>query len=148
MFPTALARFERDYVNKVARHVARHGPYVYLEHIGRRTGTVRRTPLRGFVVGGTMYIGLNHGSTVDWCRNVKVAGRCRVEYRGQWYACDAPEVSAFTAVAQRIPQPERFVMARLLRTERVLTLPLTPTPRDSLRWRHTGRWPRTVSRPT
>jgi deazaflavin-dependent oxidoreductase (nitroreductase family) len=135
-FPKSFARLERDYINPLVLRLAGHGPYANLEHVGRRTGTVRRTPLRGFVQDDVLYLGLNHGTQADWCRNVEDAGRCRVQYRGQWYACAAPRVVPFTTVSDRFPQPERTLMARLLKTTNVLTLPLDSTPPQTRPWRY------------
>jgi deazaflavin-dependent oxidoreductase (nitroreductase family) len=139
--PKGLARLERDVVNPRIRRVAGHGPYANLEHVGRRTGTVRRTPLRGFVHDDVLYVGLNHGNDVDWCRNVVAAGRCRVQFRGRWYECRAPRVVPFTTVRDRFPQPERTLMARLLATERVLALPLDGRPPASRPWRYAAALP-------
>jgi deazaflavin-dependent oxidoreductase (nitroreductase family) len=105
--------------------------------VGRRTGIIRRTPLRGFVREDTLYLGLNHGNRVDWCRNVEAAGRCRVQYRGQWHECAAPRVVPFATVSNCFPQPERVLMARLLRTDRVLVLPLDIPPPQTRPWRYT-----------
>lgn len=135
-FPKSLARLERDYVNPMVRRVAGHGPYASLEHVGRRTGIVRRTPLRGFAQDDVLYVGLNHGDDVDWRRNVEAAGRCRVQFRGRWYDCSTPAVVPFSTVSDRFPQPERALMARVLRTESVLTLPLDGTPPQTRPWRY------------
>lgn len=42
---------------------------------------------------------------VDWCRKVEAAGRCRVQYRGQWYECATPRVVPFMTVSDCFPQP-------------------------------------------
>jgi len=133
--PAWVARAERDVLNPAMRRMAGHGPYADLEHVGRRTGVVRRTPLRGFVHGDDLYLGLNHGNQPDWCRNVGAAGRCRVKVRGRWYTCADPRVVPFAAVRDRFPQPERLLMPQLFGTERVLVLPLDGTPPQTRPWR-------------
>ena len=56
-----------------------------LEHVGRRSGAVRRTPLTIFKRGPDRFvIALTYGTEVQWLRNVLAAGECRVRTRGRW----------------------------------------------------------------
>lgn len=47
--PLTVTPYVRRFVNPVLIHLAGHGWFADLEHVGRRTGTVRHTPL--LVVG-------------------------------------------------------------------------------------------------
>lgn len=131
-FPRWLSRLERDYINKGFRYVAGVGPYADLEHVGRRSGTVRHTPVRAFGDGQTIRIGLNHAD-VDWCKNVMAAGRCRVRFRGRTYDIIEPRVVAIEACANKFPPVERWVFRHLIHTGQVLELPIESRPVASSR---------------
>lgn len=55
-----------------------------VEHIGRRTGTVRYTPM-GFVRerSGDLLVVAEHGMGADWLRNALAAGHVKVHVGGQ-----------------------------------------------------------------
>lgn len=63
-----------------------------VEHVGRRSGTVRYTPM-GFVrePTGALLVVAEHGMGADWLRNGLAAGRVRVHVGGQ--------------VSEMVPQP-------------------------------------------
>jgi len=77
-------------INRVSTPLARagHGPWALVRHVGRRSGRGYETPLLlarrpdGFVAE------LTYGPAVDWYRNIVVAGRCTVVYRGVEYPVD------------------------------------------------------------
>lgn len=76
--PRFVARLNRRYLNRVMVRLAGHGPFVELEHVGRRSGAVYRTPLLAFRKGGTVTIALTYGPRVDWLRNIRATEGCRV----------------------------------------------------------------------
>jgi deazaflavin-dependent oxidoreductase (nitroreductase family) len=59
-------------------HFAGLAAFADLEHMGRKSGIVRHTPLRAFRTGETVVIGLNFGCRSDWYRNIKAAATCRM----------------------------------------------------------------------
>ena len=59
--PRVLARCTHGAVNKMTLHLAGHAAFADLEHTGRKSGTVRHTPVRAFRTGDTVVIGLNFG---------------------------------------------------------------------------------------
>ncbi len=69
-FPRALARFTRGAVNHMTLHLAGHAAFADLEHVGRKSGIVRHTPVRAFRAGDTVIIGLNLGRRSDWYQNI------------------------------------------------------------------------------
>jgi deazaflavin-dependent oxidoreductase (nitroreductase family) len=93
-----------------------------LEHVGRSTGTVRRTPINIFRRGNRCTIALTYGPDVQWLRNVEAAGRCRVRARGRWIVLVEPR--RFTDPSRRaMPLIVRPILAVLRVTEFVeLTL--------------------------
>lgn len=89
--PRALTRFNKAVGNKVLIHLAGHGPFVELEHIGRRSGKPYRIPLNAFRHGDTVTLALTYGPKVDWYRNVVAAGGCRIRMGRRWLALGAPQ---------------------------------------------------------
>ena len=49
--PHAVGKLNKVATNKVLVHLAGHGPFVELEHVGRRSGRVYRVPLNAFRTG-------------------------------------------------------------------------------------------------
>jgi deazaflavin-dependent oxidoreductase (nitroreductase family) len=78
--------------NRITTPFAAHLPWFgVLEHVGRRSGTVRRTPLALVRRGADRYvIALFYGPDVQWLANVEAAGACRVRTRGRWVRLVGP----------------------------------------------------------
>jgi deazaflavin-dependent oxidoreductase (nitroreductase family) len=56
-----------------------------LEHVGRKSGIVRRTALMAFHRERDRWvIALTYGTDVQWLRNVLAAGHFRLQSRGRW----------------------------------------------------------------
>ncbi|MGQ0608390.1 MAG: nitroreductase family deazaflavin-dependent oxidoreductase [Chloroflexota bacterium] len=88
-----------------------------LEHVGRRSRTVRRTPMTLFRPrSGRYVIALTYGPDVEWLRNVEAAGQCRVKARGRWIVLSDPR--RFTDARRRaVPRIVRPILAALRVTE-------------------------------
>ena len=56
----------------------RVSPWGTVEHLGRTTGTVHRTPIYPRTFGDHVYIPLPYGTDVQWVRNIQAAGHCRL----------------------------------------------------------------------
>lgn len=121
-FPTTLARFNRRVTNRVARRFAgRIPPLATLEHRGRTSGTVYRTPVVVFRDGDDGFVvALTYGPGTDWVRNVLAAGGCTIESGGHHIALIDPRLTPGTA-PQAIPAPIRMVL-RLLHVSDYLHL--------------------------
>jgi deazaflavin-dependent oxidoreductase (nitroreductase family) len=65
-------------INGRALRGAGHRALADVEHVGRRSGTVRHAPVRAFRSGDTVVVGLNVGADSDWVRNIVAAGGCRM----------------------------------------------------------------------
>ena len=76
--PRTLAKTMSGAMTSRALRGAGQRGLVDLEHVGRRTGTIRHTALRGWRVGDEVVVGLNFGPTSDWYRNLVAAGRARM----------------------------------------------------------------------
>ena len=64
-----------------------------LEHRGRRSGRLCRTPVEARrAPGGGFVIPLTWGEQTDWFQNVRAAGGCTLHWRGTEYALAEPEI--------------------------------------------------------
>ena len=70
----------------------RASPWGILEHVGRSSGAVHRTPVTPRLHGDRITIPLPYGADVQWVRNVMAAGRCRLQLHETIYELGAPEV--------------------------------------------------------
>ena len=106
--PHWLTRVNLAVSNRIIGPFAAYLPWFgVLEHVGRRSGTVRRTPLMIFRQGSDRYvIALTYGPEVQWLANVLAAGRCRVRTRGRWITLVEP---------RRYSDPSRRAMPRAVR---------------------------------
>jgi deazaflavin-dependent oxidoreductase (nitroreductase family) len=91
--PKRLARFNLRVTNRVLGPLAERLPgFGIVIHTGRRSGTVRRTPVNVFRSGERYVIALTYGADSQWVRNVLAAGEFDVEVRGRRVHLTAPEV--------------------------------------------------------
>ena len=97
-------------------HLAGHAAVADLEHVGRRTGLVRHTPVRAFRVGGTVIIGLNFGRQSDWYKNIKTAGTCRLHLGREQLVLGAPVLVPAAQATRDIPGLFRFAFRHLIHT--------------------------------
>src|SRR4051812_41425476 len=82
--PKRLARFNLRVTNHVLGTVAARLPgFGIVEHVGRRSGTVRQTPVNIFRHGDGYAIALTYGKDSQWVRNVLAAGEVDVLIRGR-----------------------------------------------------------------
>lgn len=90
--PHWLTRVNLAVTNRLTLPLAARLPWFgVIEHVGRRSNRVRRTPLNVFHRGeGRWVVALTYGPEVQWVRNVLAAGRCRVLIRGRWIAMTGP----------------------------------------------------------
>jgi deazaflavin-dependent oxidoreductase (nitroreductase family) len=80
--PKRLARFNLRVTNRVLGPVAARLPgFGIVEHVGRKSGTVRHTPVNIFRHGDGYAIALTYGADSQWVRNVLAAGEVDVLIR-------------------------------------------------------------------
>ena len=108
--PHAVGRFNKVVTNKVFVHLAGHGPFIELEHVGRRSGRVYRVPLNAFRTGDTVTFALTYGPRVDWLRNVRAAGGARMHVGSRLVTLGAPETLIEQDGLSRMPSPVRQMM--------------------------------------
>jgi deazaflavin-dependent oxidoreductase (nitroreductase family) len=130
--PHWLTRVNLAVTNRLTMPLAGRLPWFgVLEHVGRRSGTVRRTPLNVFASGeGRWVVALTYGPDVQWLRNVEAAGACRMLIRGRWRRMVEPRRFRDRS-RRRVPLPVRWALA-LLRVEEFVELrAATPEAPDS-----------------
>ena len=89
--PHWLTRVNLAVTNRLTMPLAPWLPWFgVLEHVGRRSGIVRRTPLNIFRRGDLYVVALTYGPDVEWLANVLTAGRCRIRTRGRWLTLVEP----------------------------------------------------------
>jgi len=112
--PHWLARLNLRFSNAFMRPIAAWLPwFAVLEHVGRTSGTVRRTALMAFHRKPDRWVmALTYGTDVQWLRNVLAAGGGRLQSRGRWV--DVTEPRQFRdASRSSVPWPVRPVLAVL-----------------------------------
>ena len=81
-----------------------------VEHRGRKTGRVYRTPVAARRSGDEFIIALAFGAQVDWYRNLVAAGGRTIRWRGDVYSVAAPErVDAATVLTTFDPVQRRLL---------------------------------------
>jgi deazaflavin-dependent oxidoreductase (nitroreductase family) len=81
--PRSVARFNRRVTNRLLRPLARNLPHFgVIEHHGRKTGRVYRTPVNVFARSGGYVVALTYGPG-DWVHNVLTEGGCTLETQGR-----------------------------------------------------------------
>jgi deazaflavin-dependent oxidoreductase (nitroreductase family) len=108
--PHWLTRVNLAVTNRLTMPLAGRLPWFgVLEHVGRRTGTVRETPLNVFPRDGRYVVALTYGPDVEWLKNVEAAGRCRVRIMGRWIPLASPR--RFRDPRRRpVPLPVRWAL--------------------------------------
>jgi deazaflavin-dependent oxidoreductase (nitroreductase family) len=114
--PHALARANRWLANPIlGRAAGRVGALALLEHRGRRSGRIRRTPVIAFQHGDLVTVALTYGSDVDWLANVRATGGCTVMLRRRQLVLGPPRTLDPATGSARMPP----VVAQILRALRV-----------------------------
>ena len=119
-----MTRVNRRVINPWMRRLAGHGSMVDLEHVGRRSGTVRHTPLLAFRHGGTVTIALTYGPDVEWLKNLRAAGGGRMLMRDEILRLGPPRDLLPDEGYARIPQPQRLVLRWPVRCRHYVELPI------------------------
>ena len=83
-----------------------------LEHVGRRSGMKRLTPVHPEATQDGFRIVVPLGMQSEWARNVIAAGYCRIHLHGQVFDLDEPTM-VDAGEAKDLPWPLRRVMAAL-----------------------------------
>jgi deazaflavin-dependent oxidoreductase (nitroreductase family) len=111
------ARFNRAVSNKVLIHVAGLLPGMgIVDHVGRRTHTVYRTPVLVFRTKDGFRIALTYGRDSDWVKNALAHGAVRLVTRRRELELTDPEI-VNDPHRQHVPVFERGFLAAMRVTE-------------------------------
>jgi deazaflavin-dependent oxidoreductase (nitroreductase family) len=83
-----------------------------LEHVGRRSGARRMTPVHPEPIPDGFRIVVPLGDQSQWARNVLAAGHCRLQLHDHVYELDEPKLIP-ASEADDLPGPVRSVMSAL-----------------------------------
>jgi deazaflavin-dependent oxidoreductase (nitroreductase family) len=136
--PILLLRFRKRWVaafnlavtNRItSRFAARLPGFGILAHVGRKSGTVYRTPVNVFRVPEGFLVALTYGRESEWVRNVVAAGVCQLETRGVQYRLSAPNI-VHDPTRRRFPFFVRIVL-RLIGANDFMQLSASQAPATS-----------------
>ncbi|NUR47839.1 MAG: nitroreductase family deazaflavin-dependent oxidoreductase [Hamadaea sp.] len=103
---------------------AGHGAFADLEHVGRRSGLVHHTPVRAFLVGDVVIVGLNFGQRSDWFRNIMNSGFCEMRLGRERLTLGNPRVVPVDRGTKDIPWLFRFGLRHMAHTKECVVLPI------------------------
>lgn len=83
-----------------------------IEHTGRRSGTIYRTPVTVFSTDEGVAVLLPYGRQRDWVKNLQCAGSGRVKFEGRTFTVDQPRIVPTTEALPHLRAPWRQLMAR------------------------------------
>ena len=122
LFADARARFNRRVVNRVVRPLSgRVALWSLVEHVGRRSGAIYRTPVSAFRTPDGFAVLLPYGEGRDWVRNLQCAGGGRIMLGGRYFDVNDPRIVATIDAAPLLSPPFRAMVSRL-RTPSTLLL--------------------------
>jgi deazaflavin-dependent oxidoreductase (nitroreductase family) len=133
-FIRRVAQFNKQWTNRATMTFAgrRHSPYAVIRHVGRRSGRPYATPVITAPVPGGFVIPLAYGDTTDWYRNLQAAGGCMLEWQGNTYTVDAPELVDGATVVSAFPrfwrrQLRQYGISRFVKVVQVQQRAESPT---------------------
>lgn len=119
--PLWIGRLNRVGLNRLTRPLAPHLPgFGVIEHRGRRSGRLYRTPINVFATPTGYLIALTYGADTDWLRNLRAAGEAVLVVRGRRVRVTEPRLYRDPG-RQGIPAVPRLVI-RLAGVDQFLTV--------------------------
>lgn len=111
-----IARSNRRFVNPIAlRFAGKIAPFAIVEHRGRISGVVYRTPTAVFRAGEQFLLAPTYGEKTDWLQNIRAEDGCFIMYRGKRLRLVNPDVFR----GDPNDQPFPWIVRRILRTVHV-----------------------------
>jgi deazaflavin-dependent oxidoreductase (nitroreductase family) len=111
-FADQRAEFNRLVVNRLVRPLSGRVPlWSLVEHVGRRSGRIYRTPVSAFSTPDGVAILLPYGEDRDWVKNLQAAGRGRVVLSGKTFEVRDPRIVPTGAAVSLLRAPWRQVVA-------------------------------------
>lgn len=112
-FSERRARFNRVVTNPLFRPICGWVPmWSIVEHTGRRTGAVYRTPVSMFHTPDGVAVLLPYGTGRDWVKNLHAANGGRVKVGGKTFAVTNPRVVTTDAALGQLKAPWRQLLGK------------------------------------
>ncbi|CDO11007.1 nitroreductase family deazaflavin-dependent oxidoreductase [Mycolicibacterium cosmeticum] len=111
---STLRRFNKRLLNPLMLKLAgrKHWYASVIQHVGRRTGKVHRTPVVAIPTATGLLIPLPYGADTDWLLNARTAGTATVTVGGERHEATNPRVIDSAAAAAALPARRRRVFER------------------------------------
>lgn len=90
-------------------------------HEGRKSGRSYATPVTPLPVSDGFVIALPYGDDTDWGRNILAAGQCTIQWRGETYTLDNPEVLDLQTVLSELSPLNRRLLS-IIKPQKVMKL--------------------------
>ena len=108
--PRWVAAFNLKVTNRLTAPFVTWLPgFGVITHVGRKSGSLFRTPVNVFRIPGGFLIALTYGPNSQWVQNVLAAGSAKLETRRTNYRLSTPTL-VDDPTCNRFPQPVRFVL--------------------------------------
>ena len=121
--PKGLARFNLKVTNRITGPFAHRLPgFAIVHHKGRKSGTIRTTPVNLFRDGDQYVIALTYGRDSQWVKNVLAAGEFDVVTRGRRVHLTDPRI----VKQAHVPAPVRAILNALDVDDYVVARPSSP----------------------
>ncbi len=110
--PFGIRKFNRDVLNRLTGKIARsaHGPFVIVQHTGRKSGKPYETPIIAIPAADGFVIALTYGPEVDWFKNISAAGKCGILRHKQQYAVSSIQPLSVPEALAYFPGIERVIL--------------------------------------
>jgi deazaflavin-dependent oxidoreductase (nitroreductase family) len=110
--PNRLRYINKHFTNRLVGKIAHSswGLFSIVYHIGRCSGKLYETPVTAIRTSAGFVVALTYGPDVDWCRNIKASGRCKVLWRRRVYVIDKIEALTFESAMPYFPLFVRLIL--------------------------------------
>lgn len=110
-FSERRARFNRVVTNPLFRPISGWVPlWSIIEHTGRRSGRVYRTPVSMFATPDGVAVLLVYGPDRDWVKNLTAAGGGRATFAGATFAVTEPRIVPTSQAVPLLKSPWRQLL--------------------------------------
>jgi deazaflavin-dependent oxidoreductase (nitroreductase family) len=112
--PQSVAVFNRYVTNPFFRLWAGWAPAMgIIEHVGRRSGTLYRTPVNVFATDDGLAVLLSYGPNTDWIKNLTAAGGARIKHYGKTLEYKNPRIMPKSEAAPTVSGRWRPLFSRV-----------------------------------
>jgi len=121
--PKVVTHVNKKYLNRFMIRLAGLGAFAEVEHVGRKSGTVRRTVIMAFRKGDVITLALTYGPDVDWLKNIRATGGCRMHLGSRLLTLGPSTRIEAAEGVRRMPVGPRLILP-LLRCDDFVELPV------------------------